>query len=302
MKNLFLLALLAVCLSSTTFAQKAAAPPPTSTTSTIEYIQKDGHPFVVTTNRRFSHVFPVMNETYKIVLLLEEFRSETSRDVEGANGSIKVDAWVGKGDKADKKAWTIKSNANTGEASGDFYKATEYGCCASASVYTWYNLITGQKAFTGTTNFVKLYVPNSGGDTLDRYVTFHGSDATASAPETEKMKNVIGVLQYSTRARNLQRIIVTTTDAEQTDMGTPEIAIKHRDETVWADYNQEKEIGLWGSDGKKEKSALTDFSVLLKWDDEKIIEIPFKHDAPIFAEAKLLPKMKLELPAKTPAK
>ncbi len=301
MKNLLLLTLLVVCLSFTAYAQKAAAPPPTSATSTIEYIQKDGHPFTVTTNRRFSHVFPPYGSMYKSVLLLEEFRSETSRDVEGANGSIKIDAWVGKGEKPDKKAWTIKSTANTGEASGDFYKATEYGCCASASVMTWYNLLTGQKVFTGTTNWVKLYVPNSGEEQLERYVTFHGSDATTSTAEMKKDDKVVGVLQYSTKARNLLRLIVTSADTESTQ-GTPEIAIKHRDETTWADYNQEKEIGLWGSDGKKEKSAITNFSVLLKWDDDKIVEIPFKNDAPVFAEAKLLPKMKLELPAKAPAK
>ena len=283
---------LAFCFTPFAFAQKAATPPPTSTTSTFEIVRKSDREVFTTNNRQFKYVSLFNEENFKSMLLLEEIRTDVSPDVEGSNGTLKVDAWVGKTSKPDKKAWTIKSDANAGEAGDVFYKTTNFGCCASFNVYTWYNLLTGQKVFTGTTNFIKLSVPNTGGDSLDRYVTFHSREGTIDTPEIKRLQDVIGVIQYGTKSRATHRIVVRTSDAALIDGGVPELGVEHKAETKFAKDDQDEEVTLWGSDGKKDKSSLSDFSVILKWEDKQI-EIPFKNDAPVLSEAKLPEKMKV---------
>lgn len=280
-----------------TFAQKATTPPPTSTTSTIETVKRDGIEFIVTTNRKFNYVPIYSGDGAGALLLLEEVRSEFSREVEGINSAMKVDAWFGKG-KPTKKVWTIKAEADEAEAGDPFYKVTKFGCCASSNVFTWYNLLSGQKIFTGTNNFIKISVPNTGGESLDRYVTYHSNQGTLETPEQKRGKDVVGVLQYGTSKRVTHRIIVRSADAEWLELGDGEFGAKHRDETKFAQYDQEQEVALWAYDGKKATTSLSDFTVILKWEDKGQIEIPFKNDAPVLSEAKMPAKIKLEIPTK----
>ena len=288
---------LVFCISPFVFAQKAATPPPNSTTSTFEIVRKSDREVFTTTNRQFKYVSLFNEENYKSLLLLEEIRTDVSPDVEGSNGTLKIDAWIGKTSKPDKKAWTIKSDANEGIVGDVFYKTTNFGCCASFNVYTWYNLLTGQKVFTGTTNFIKLSVPNTGGDSLDRYVTFHSREGTIMTPEIKRMDDAIGVIQYGTKSRATHRIIIRTSDVALLESGVPEIGVEHKAETKFAKDDQDEEVTLWGFDGKKDKSSLSDFTVILKWEDKQI-EIPFKNDAPVLTGAKLPAKVTVELPAK----
>ena len=287
MKTSLLLVCLLFCWSSSAFAQKAAAPGPASATSTFEVVRKEG---------RYKGLY---NEaSYKSILLLEEIRTDVSPDIEGSQGTLKVDVWLGKGSKPDKKAWTIKSDANAGEADDAFYKTTNYGCCASYNVYTWYNLLTGQKIFTGTNNLVKISVPNTGGDTLDRYVTFHSHEGTLDTPEMKRLKDVIGVIEYGTTKRVIHRIIVRTSDQETLDGGVPEMGVAHKEETKFAKDDQEQEVALWDFDGKNDTSSLSNFTVILKWAEDKQIAILFRNDSPVLDEAKLPAKITVEIPAK----
>jgi len=297
LKNIFSLTCFSLCLVLSAFAQKASTPPPTTTTSTIETVRREGIDFIVTTNRKFNYVPIYSGDGEGALLLLEEVRSEFSRQVEGINSAMKVDAWYGKG-KPTKKAWTIKSDADVAEASDPFYKVTKYGCCAASNGFTWYNLLTGQKVFTGTTNFVKISVPNTGGEALDRFVTFHSTMGATETPEQKRGKDVMGVLQYGTSKRNTHRIVVRSADPEWLEIGDPELGVKHRDEIKFAQYDQEQGIDLWAYDGKNATTSLSDFTVILKWEDKGQIEIPFKNDAPVLSEAKVPAKIKLDFPAK----
>ncbi len=301
MKISLLLACLLLCFLPAAFAQqkaaapKATAPVPTSTTSTFEVVRKEGRDVFTTTNRQFKYKGLYSDASYKSILLLEEIRTDVSPDIEGSQGTLKVDVWLGKGSKPDKKAWTIKSDANAGEAGDAFYKTTNFGCCASYNVYTWYNLLTGQKIFTGTNNLIKISVPNTGGDTLDRYVTFHSHEGTIDTPEMKRLKDVIGVIEYGTTKRVIQRIIVRTSDQETLDGGVPEMGVAHKEETKFAKDDQEQEVTLWAFDGKNDKSSLSNFTVILKWEENKQIVIPFRNDAPVLGEAKLPAKITVEL-------
>lgn len=277
------------------YAQKAATPPPTSATSTIETVRRDGIEFVVTTNRKFNYVPLYAGSGYESMLLLEEFRTEISHDAEGVNSTMKVDAWLGKGRKPDKKAWTIKSDADVAEAGAPFYKTTKFGCCAALNTFTWYNLLSGQKVFTGNTNLVKISVPNTGGDALDRFVTFHSNMAALQSPEMKRGKDVLGILEYGSGKRVTHRIVLRTSDSETFDIGPPEVGVTHQKETKFARDDQTLEVPLWAFDGKNGTSSLSDFTILLKWEDTILITIPVKNDVPQITEAKIPAKIKLEL-------
>jgi hypothetical protein len=286
-----------LCFLSSAFAQKANTPPPTSTTSTIETVKRDGIEFIVTTNRKFNFVPIYSGDGEASLLLLEEVRAEFSREVEGINSAMKVEAWIGKG-KPTKKAWTIKTDADEAEASDPFYKVTKFGCCAASNVYTWYNLLSGQKVFTGTNNFVKISVPNTGGDSLDRFVTFHSNMGATETPEQKRGKDVVGVLQYGSNKRVTHRIIVRSSEVEWLELGDPELGVTHQKETKFAKYDQQEEVALWAFDGRKATTSLSDFTVVLKWEDKGQIEIPFRNDAPVLSEAKTPAKIRLEIPTK----
>ena len=87
-------------------------------------------------------------------------------------------------------------------------------------------------------------------------------------------------------------------DPEWLEIGDPELGVKHRDEIKFAQYDQEQGIDLWAYDGKNATTSLSDFTVILKWEDKGQIEIPFKNDAPVLSEAKVPAKIKLEMAAK----
>lgn len=298
MKINCLLTCLALYFLPPAFAQKATAPPPTSTTSTIETVRRAGIEFVVTTNRKFNYVSLYTGSGYESLLLLEEVRAEMSRDAEGVNSTMKVEAWLGKGRKPNQKAWTIKSDADAAETSEPFYRTTKFGCCAALSTWTWYNLFTGQKVFTGNTNLVKISVPNTGGAALDRFVTFHSNQGSLQAPEMKRGKDVLGVLEYGTNKRVLQRIVLRTADAETFDLGPPEVGVAHQKDTRFAKDDQVQEVALWAYDGKQGTTSLSDFTILLKWEETLLITIPVKNDVLQISEAKVPAKIKLELPAK----
>lgn len=284
-----------LCFLVPAFAQKANRPPPTSTTSTIETVRKNGLDFIVTTNRKFNFVPLYADGTEDSLLLLEETRSEFSRQLEGSNSAMKIEAWIGKG-KPTKKAWTMKTEADISEADAPFYNLTKYGCCASVNVHSWYNLLSGQKVFTGTNNLLKISVPNTGGEALDRFVVFHSNQGATETPEMKRGKDVLGVLQYGTNKRVTHRIVLRTTDAETLELGDPQVGATHQKETQFAEDYTIKEVALWAFDGKNNKTSLSDFTIILKWEETLRIEIPVKNDVPQLSDAKLPAKIKLKIP------
>ncbi len=76
------------------------------------------------------------------------------------------------------------------------------------------------------------------------------------------------------------------------------MGVAHKEETKFAKDDQEQEIALWGFDGKKDTSSLSNFTVILKWEEDKQIVIPFRNDAPVLSEAKLPAKITVEIPVK----
>jgi hypothetical protein len=130
---------------------------------------------------------------------------------------------------------------------------------------------------------------------VDRFVTFHSNMGATETPEQKRGKDVVGVLQYGSNKRVTHRIIVRSSEVEWLELGDPELGVTHQKETKFAKYDQQEEVALWAFDGRKATTSLSDFTVVLKWEDKGQIEIPFKNDAPVLSEAKTPAKIKLDM-------
>jgi hypothetical protein len=99
----------------------------------------------ITDNGSF-HFVEVLGDKgdYEAVLLLEEhYRNENTAGIEGMRGDASITAWtIGMGHQREVR-WTAHEKANEGEIRDRFFRLTAWGCCDSPSVYTYYNLLSG---------------------------------------------------------------------------------------------------------------------------------------------------------------
>jgi hypothetical protein len=256
---------------------------------------KYGNDVIITTNRRFTfaEVYPnhsIPDKDYRSVVLLEEFWSEWHPGMEGKRAKIRVDGWAGNFPNPRRKAWTILSEGDEGEVRDNFYKVTRYGCCASITTHVWFSLIDGQKVFTSNIDPIRVIVPNSSAD-LTRYITWHSSEATMAPPELQTVKDLKGVLQYGSERKAPRRLLVRS----GIDLYLPKISIRYQGKTHEDMSSLASGLTLWGVDGKKDKSALSDFFVILTWSDKFEAEIPVENDELQITKAKVSDKIILEV-------
>jgi hypothetical protein len=224
------------------------------------------------------------------MLLLEEFRSEWSPGIEGKRATVSVNGWAGALANPRKKVWTIRAEGDTGQVYDNFYKVTRNGCCGSLSTQIWFSLIDGKKVFTSNTDPVQIVVPNSPTG-LARYFAWHSNEASIPPAECQTIKDLKGILQYGSERQVLGRVLVRS----RVDIYLSKIAIRyqgklHEDISVLTSG-----LMLWGADGKKERSALSDFSIVLTWNDEFEAEIPVENDELQVSKARASESLILEI-------
>ena len=249
---------------------------------------KYGKNVIITTNRRFTFVEVRYND-YRPMVLLEEFRSEWTRGLEGKRARVRVDGWAGDSPNPSRKVWTILSEGDKGEVHDNFYKVTRYGCCASITTQIWFSLIDGRKVFTSNIDPIQVFVPNSSAD-LARYFTWHRNDAIIPPTELQTTKDLKGVLQYGSERKIFQRLLARS----PIDLYLSKIAIRYQGKTHEDMRSLVSGLTLWGVDGNKDKSALSDFSVILTWNDKFEAEIPVENDELQIGKAKVSGKIILE--------
>lgn len=253
---------------------------------------KYGNDVIITTNRRFTFTqfYPdYSSHNYHPMVLLEEFRSEWTPGIEGKRAKVRVDGWAGAFPNPDKKAWTILSEGDEGEIHDNFYKVTRYGCCAALSTQIWFSLIDGRKVFTSNIDPIEVIVSNSSVH-LGRYFAWHSNDAIISPAEGQTVKDLKGVLQYGSERKASQRLLVRS----PIDLYLSKIAIRHQGKLHEDLRSLVSGIILQGVDGKKGNSAISDFSVILTWNDQFEAEIPVENDELQIGKAKVSDKIILE--------
>src|SRR5262245_4798923 len=219
---------------------------------------KFGNDVIITTNRRFNfaEVYPnhsIPDKDYRSMVLLEEFQTEWHPGMEGKRAKIRVDGWAGNFPNPRRKVWTIRSEGDEGKVYDNFYKVTRYGCCASLSTQIWFSLIDGKKVFMSNLDPVVISVPNSSAD-LTRYFAWHSNEASISPPEMQTAKDLKGVLQYGSERKVSRRLLVRSS----LDLYLSKIAIRYQGKLREDMRELVGGVMLWGVDGKKDKSALSD--------------------------------------------
>jgi hypothetical protein len=264
----------------------------TATSSITSSIDQYGNAVITTTNRRFSYVevYPSHDlENLSWILLLEEFRSERSPGIEGARASVTVDGWAGDFTNPQKKVWTIRSEGDVGQAYDNFYEVTRYGCCGSQGTQIWFSLIDGQKVFTSNIHLVKVFVPNTKAD-LTRYFAWHSNEASIVPVERATVKDLQGVLQYGSERRVSQRLLLRS----GIDLYLSKVAFRYQGKLHDDRQALEQGLGLWGVNKATSKIALSDFSIVLTFNDQFEVEIPVEKDELQIAKAQVPAKLILE--------
>jgi hypothetical protein len=288
-----LLLLCVVATATTVIAQKNDRFAKTATSSIAHKRDKYGNPVISITNRRFSYreFYPKYDGQLYWLTLLEEFRSERTPGVEGLKSSVKVEGWDDS--TPQKKLWTIRSPGEVGELYDNFYRVTRYGCCANLSTQVWFNLVTGQKVFTATAGLMELFF--LGKPELKRYVAYHDIGGMLQPEEYKEMKDLIGVIQYGSEKRVQKRLLIRA----HSYPGHPQVGILYEGKLQKV-TDEMTDVALRDREGKKGLSLLSDFSIVLSWQNGSEISIPVKNDELELGKAKVSDKLILQA-AKLPA-
>jgi hypothetical protein len=291
------LALCFMTLALPTVAQTTGKLSRTASSSIRSARDKNGKDVIITTNRRFTfaEVYPnhsISDKDNYSMVLLEEFSSEWSPGVERNKAKVRVDGWAGKFPNPSRKVWTIISDGDEGRGDGNFYKVRLYGCCEDPSTQVWFSLIDGRKVHTSSIDPIRVFVPGSSAD-LNQYFGWHSPNASIEPPELGTVQNLRGVLQYSSERKSLRRLLVRS----DLDLYFSKIAIRHQGELYEDMTTLVTGMGLQGSYGKKDKPALSGFSVVITLSDGEDrfeVEIPVENDELQTGSAKVPDKIILE--------
>jgi hypothetical protein len=217
----------------------------------------------VTENRsfRFEEVLGDSGNYETLLLLEETYHNERKPGIEGANGTISVNAWTLKNGHQRELRWTLQARGNEGDVRDRLYRAIEWGCCDAPVVYSYYDILDGKKLYVTNSELLEVWFGE--GPTNSRYIGFGYSvlDKKGQYPQ----------LQYGTDKEVLQRFSLVSS----------------------AQYCEAPEVFL--STGTKLEKSLNligeprSFSIVLKYPDGTQLQIPIEADA-IRPEKAKLPK------------
>jgi hypothetical protein len=263
-----------------------------ATTSSIKSEQdKDGNIVITTINRDFKLLdepcpLDAPKSYINSLLLLQEFTTKQASNREDEQGTIKVEAWLGLDVGALSKKWEFQQEGHTGKPVDCFYKVTKYGCCMARATDVYYSLITGQKVFTSNSPLFGVVVPNTT-ITLDRYFAYLSADNSLEDRQGANAADFVAVVQYGSETSVLNRIAVYSERAEY--LPPPKISLRYEGKSF-----NESGLMLWKVDGKKTRSSLSDFALVLSYEKAGDVVIPVHEDSPDIAKATVPKQFRLE--------
>jgi len=263
----------------------------TATSSIRTELDKNGKSVITTVNRKFRMTeepcpLDAPRDYLGALLLLEEFSSRKTIGMEGQEGIVRVEAWVGRNAKVLKRIWEFQQEGDGGGPFNCFYKVSKFGCCALPSTDVFYSLITGNKVFTSNSPLFGVVVPNTS-ILLDRYFAYLMSGNSLKTNDGAKPEDLVAVIQYGSETEALHRIAIRSKIAG--GLPLPKISFLYRNKLV-----EDKDLMLWGVDGKNGKSSLSNFALVLSYDWAGEIVIPVSNDTPDIGKATVSKKFWLE--------
>jgi len=113
-----------------------------SAVSSYEIREKGTELHFITRNKRFSIVdlWSKHGSAVEALVLRESFTIDREEGIEGANSTVKVEARDGKAIK-----WSFEEVGESGQAMGQVYEVTKFGCCDAPNTYAYFSLRDGKK-------------------------------------------------------------------------------------------------------------------------------------------------------------
>lgn len=168
-----------------------------SARSTVSFVDtKDGF-VVITDNRRFTVLPQVHLGPESLTVFLRErfwIKDERARGIECCDSQISVVAAFGADARNLRTRWTIKEPGEEGGVWYRFYRVTKRGCCDTPTKYSFFDLLTGRKLFTATTDIAMI-----GRDDDVRYFAYDSSESSRSHK---------GILQFGSSNRVIRRVVI----------------------------------------------------------------------------------------------
>ncbi|HEX7242751.1 MAG TPA: hypothetical protein VF263_20855 [Longimicrobiaceae bacterium] len=227
MKTAPLLLLLLASAPAAAQAKRPAAAPsaPRQAASTWSAVfDAEGEAGATLVNRTFSLETVASGDSTMPLLLAQEVRTRRSREWEGEQGRVAVTAWARRGGSFSRRLWTAEVDGARAVRWGGFLRVTETGCCATHDTDTYYDLLTGRRAFSATSRVAAASV--TGGEVL---VSFLGANGTVQEPEFGG-EGVVGVLRTTAGSATLSRLVVRSGRAGLDVMDAPALVVAGWDE------------------------------------------------------------------------
>jgi len=196
--------------------------------------------------------------------------------------------WKGLQADTSRTLWTIEHEGDSGAPLDRFYKITKYPCCVSARTEFYFNLLTGRMIFTATSPLLEIVVPNSSIG-LARYVAYHSSVGIIPPAEFKGDETIVGILQYGSEDNILYRVLIRSKNRNDVETNA-RLKSLYR-----GSVDDSNTLELLDADGKKDRSALSSFSLVLDFGVPGSISIPVVNDTLDLTRAITPPRFRLEL-------
>ncbi len=227
-------------------------------------------------NKNYDFISQYNNGKFDDILLEQTFDQTIVPGVEGRRARVKIIAWGYKNKKFEKFLWEIDDIGYTVGKYDEYLRLSNYGCCGAENAYIYYNLKTGKKFLTASSDFANISVPNTKNK---RIITFLSSHAEIQYNVIPDYPHQLGILYYTDGHEILQEVLIV---GELNDLhGSPNIGFLDKGEFS-------KYFTVWDANFNENSDAISGFSTTLDFGFFKI-EIPIYYDRFDIVDA-ILPK------------
>jgi hypothetical protein len=234
-----------------TFAAQSSA----SETGTGE----DAVQHTVNTSFAFDHIYARGTDQSRFMLYEQRIASEQPLNAEGPMSELTVTARSRGAQGYGEVLWTIHDNGNAGEAMGDYYRTTLYGCCGGENVYRSYLAWTGKLAFTATADPIFAEIPNTPTRRAFAWLSANAMDGF----DRERFPQGAGMVAIVDGDKTIDRVLFEATD-EGSDFGfTPKLTFV---DPTGAHAMNGDEFDLWAADGNPDPAGVTGIELVADWD------------------------------------
>jgi len=159
----------------------------------------------------------------------------------------------------EKILYTIEKECNDIELKNNIYKTSLYGCCLNKDTYEYFDY-SNKLIIESNLDIISSYIPNS---KIDFYIGYMFDEN----PKDIKFFN--GTLTFAYNSRD--KYLIKISSKKEHDWLNTKLDIISKDKR---DYKSDDGYSLWSLDKIKTKEQVNDVTVLLKIDDEIVLEIP----------------------------